>query len=402
VNAVVVAASATHIGNVREGNEDALLADEKNEIFIIADGMGGHAAGEVASHSVVLRAHEAWTSDSMARHREAYAQRGGVEARRSLLRAVREGVIGAHLDLMEQAEIDHRKAGMGTTFTGFLLAGGEAVFAHAGDSRAYLVRDGIAIQLSEDHTVISQLTSMGAGPQGEQFDPDALRQWRGQLTNSLGNAEETRVATFAVPLYDGDRIVLCTDGVYEYTDESELAQVVTNSTSPARAVNRLIECALERGGRDNCTAIIVKIVEAGVTRVPREQREKDEAAINESRLFCDLSQQDKLRALRITTYRDLKADKPVPGIALGCRVAHVILEGQVKLPTGELLGPSDIVYPDAFEFDSIFSEVQTAATVTPVRMLTIRCEDFFELCDEETDLGDQLRDAALDLNRGRN
>ncbi len=396
MNAVVVAAAASDIGKVRTGNEDACLIDEHHQVFIVADGMGGHAAGEVASHSVVKRVQEAWTSDSMTRHREAYASKGGVDPRRSLLRAARAGVTAAHLDLMNQAMADQSKSGMGTTFTGFLIAGGEAVFAHAGDSRAYLIRDGNAIQLSEDHTVVSQLKSLGTGLEGHGFDAEGLEMWKGQLTNALGTTEESRVATFVIPLYTGDRIVLCTDGVYEYTDELEIARVVTQ-LSPARAVNALIGLALERGGHDNATAVVVKIVEAGVTRVPKEQREQDDRAIQSSKLFAQLSLPEILRALRITTYREVKAEKPVPGIALGCRVAHLILEGGAVTPEGKELGPGDIIYPDALVFDSAWGESQACSTRTVTRMLTIRCDDFFELCEEEKGLGEKLMDAVSSL-----
>jgi PPM family protein phosphatase len=237
---ILVAAGATNVGRVRAHNEDNHLIDTDNQIFVVADGMGGHAAGEVASAIACKRVHESWTEISMQRHRAAYAAHGDADARRALFQAVREGVMNAHFHIVEQASRDENKRGMGTTFTGLLVAGGDAVFAHAGDSRAYLVRDGIAIQLSEDHTVLARLRAAGVedadtDPGDGNLSASARHRWRGVLTNALGIGDVTRVATFAVPMYSGDRFVLCSDGVSEYLDETDLVDVVAEAASPALA-----------------------------------------------------------------------------------------------------------------------------------------------------------------------
>src|SRR5690606_27553512 len=112
---------------------------------------------------------------------------------------------------------------------------GDAIFAHVGDSRAYLVRDGIAMQLSEDHTVLARMRAAGL----EDTDTDeARRRWQGVLTNALGTGDATRVATFVVPLYSGDRLLLCSDGVHEYLREAEVGEVMVQAASPALAAQR--------------------------------------------------------------------------------------------------------------------------------------------------------------------
>ncbi len=380
----MIAAVATDVGKVRDHNEDSHLVNSDHLVFIVADGMGGHAAGEVASDTAVRLAHESWTSLPMRRHVEAYAGNGDAAARRALVHAVRQGVMGAHLNILAQAQADADKKGMGTTFTGFLVAGGDAVFAHAGDSRAYLVRDGVSMQLSEDHTLLSRLQAAGVNSAAAGGDP---ARWKGVLTNALGMGGDTRVATFFLPLVPGDRLVLCSDGVHEYFTEAEIGEIVTGAASPALAARKLIDLALDRGGEDNATAVVVKVLETGETHVPPEQRKRDEDAIAGCPLFEYLTPTERLRALRITTQRDLKPGKPLPAVALGERVAYLILEGTVRQP-GRVLGPGDLVYPEALvQGTEMPDREMTAHAETALRLLTIRRDDFHEITEEESELG---------------
>ncbi len=393
----MIASAVTHVGNVRDHNEDSHVADADSQVFIVADGMGGHAAGEVASSTAVRIASEAWRSLSTRRHLEAYAEHGDAATRRAVVRAVRQGAVNAHLDILRQAQEDENKSGMGTTFTGFAVAGGDAVFAHAGDSRAYLIRDGMAIQLSEDHTLLSRLHAAGVEPGDEQTSPD---RFKGVLTNALGIGGETRVATFVVPLCSGDRIVLCSDGVHDYFKESEIGEVVVAAPSPARAAQRLVDLALERGGEDNATAVVVKVLEAGETHLPKEQIERDEQSIASCPLFEYLTKGERLRALRIAIGRELKESKALAPVALGERVAYIILEGEVELGH-ETLGPGALVYPEALvDSTPLPSREMTAKALTPVRLLTIRRDDFFEITEEEAELGVKMYAVLAKLMAG--
>jgi serine/threonine protein phosphatase PrpC len=399
----VVAAGVTHVGRVRAHNEDNHLIDTDGQIFIVADGMGGHAAGEVASAIACKRVHESWTEISMQRHRVAYAAHGDADARRALFQAVREGVMNAHFHIVEQASQDEEKRGMGTTFTGLVVAGGDAVFAHAGDSRAYLIRDGIAIQLSEDHTVLARLRAAGVEdgdtePGGGELSAgaQARHRWRGVLTNALGIGDVTRVATFAVPMYSGDRFLLCTDGISEYLDETDLVDIIQKAASPALAANRMVDQAVDLGGGDNATAVVVKVVEAGETVVPPEQRDRDAEAVARCPLFEPLSPQERLRALRITTPRDIKPGRELPAMALGDRVAYVVLDGEIVLADGDRIGPSGLVYASAL-VDRTSQVRDTAATSDLSRLLVIRRGDFHELAEEESDLGVKLYAALASI-----
>lgn len=389
----LVASAVTHVGNVREHNEDSCIVDTDKRIFIVADGVGGHAAGEVASRTAVERAHEHWASVTIERRIQAYARRGGAEARRNLLNAVREGVVIAHRDIMLQSQHDPTKNRMGTTFTGFIVAGGEAVFAHAGDSRAYLHRDGILMQLSQDHTVEAAMLAAGV----PQTEIEMSRQ-RHMITNALGQGDKTDVAMFLVQLYPADIFLLCSDGVYEYFDEPEIGEILGGSASPALAANRFVDLSVERGGADNATAVVVKVVDAEETVIPREQRDEDNQAIGMCPLFRSLTLPERLRALRITHPRELK-NKEFPGISIGTRVAYIILSGTVGAPRGVKLGPGNVVYPDALLPNVDWDRDRFCEAIGIASVLAIRRDDFLDLTEEDPALGVKLNENLAEMLR---
>jgi hypothetical protein len=191
---------------------------------------------------------------------------------------------------------------------------------------------------------------------------------------------------------------LCSDGITEYVDEHEIGEVLTKAPSPARAAQRLVDMALDRGGGDNATAMVIKVVEAGETRVPPEQRDRDNEAISACALFEELSPQELLRALRITTLRELKSGKSLLPIALGNRVAYMVLDGEVMLARGQAVGPGGVIYPEGLlEGTKLPDRGALARANGPVRLLTIRQHDFGELAEEESDLGVKLYAAMAKL-----
>lgn len=391
--ASIVGAADTHVGKVREHNEDAHFFDADAGLFVVCDGMGGHAAGEVASAIAIATVRARWGDRAMARAVDAWLDSGEHEAKKALLAEVRASVFAAHEAILAEGTQDASKAGMGTTFVGAMIVGNELVFAHAGDSRAYLVRDGIAMQLTEDHTLLARLLAAGidvdAGGEGSRF--------RSMLTNALGIGQDCKVSTFVVPLADGDRFLLCSDGISEYVPEAEVGEVLSTQPSPARAVQRLIELALERGGGDNATAVVVRVLEAGEAPQPSTVRNRDAAVIASCPLFGDgtertstVSLQQRLRALRIAIPRDHAPDLNLPAHALGDRVAWIIVSGELE-QDGEHVGPGAFVYPESLVAGSPMPERGAfAVTCSEVRALALRADDFRELCDDDPELGELL------------
>ena len=388
----VIAAGLSHVGCVRDHNEDSYCVDSEQQVFIVADGMGGHAAGEVASKMAVEGVAAAWTGGTIQEQVEDYAKAGDVVRRKQLLRALRAGVLEANQAIADLSENDEGKKGMGTTLTGFLIAGGEAMFAHAGDSRAYLVRDRIPVLLSEDHTVLSRLRAAGIDRGVDGPEP---KRYKGMLTNALGMAETTRVATFVVPLFNGDRLVLSSDGIHDYISEVEYGELVGAATTPEEAAKSLVDLALERGGEDNATVIVVDVQQAGSTEVPAEERSRHKEAIAACPLFKGLSTQQVLRALRITTPRTYAKGSELPRVALEDRVAYIVLEGEMA-GSGIRAKAGDVVLVEALVQETVVSEASISAT-TDLQVLMIRRNDFSELCDDDPDLGVLLYDTVAGL-----
>jgi serine/threonine protein phosphatase PrpC len=395
--ASIVGAAATHVGKVREHNEDAHFIDVDLGLFLVCDGMGGHAAGEVASALAIRSIRHAWASAGMHDIVEQWLDRGTADAKKRLLEVVRGGVLAAHDAILTEAGRDDTKTGMGTTLVGAMVVGGELWFAHAGDSRAYLVRDGISMQLTEDHTLLARLLAAGievdVSGEGSRF--------RSMLTNALGIGDECKVSTFVVPLADGDRFLLCSDGISEYVPENEVGDVLTKQPSPARAAQRLIDLALERGGGDNATAVVVRVLEAGETPLPAEQRKKDDAAISVCALWgTRVTPQQRLRALRIAIPRDHNFGEKLPAHALGDRVAWIIVEGEA-VQDGAQLGPGTLVYPESLVNLGAASPMPErdalAITRSDVRALAIRADDFREMCEDDGELGEALLESLAQV-----
>jgi serine/threonine protein phosphatase PrpC len=386
----VVAAAITHIGNVREHNEDSHWVDDISGSFVVCDGMGGHAAGEVASARACEVVRERWTAPDVQTAVDACATDPG-GGRRSLLRALRAGVLAAHEQIVAESLSDLRKRGMGTTFVGLKLAGSHGVLAHAGDSRAYLVRDGIAEQLTEDHTLLARLAAAGVdvGVVG-----DGSR-WRGVLTNALGIGDYTKVSTMALPLAAGDRFLLCSDGVSEYVSSEEIGAVLSAQPSPSRAAQRLVDLALERGGADNATALVVKVLEAGALSGAR--RREDDNVLSRCRLIARLTQPQRLRALRLAVEHELAEGATLPASTADDRLSWIILDGEIERGGG-VLPAGSLIYPESLLVDRPPVDSRTLGKArTPVRALAIGQADFGELTVDEPDLAEPLFQALAEI-----
>jgi PPM family protein phosphatase len=396
--ASIVGAAETSVGKVREHNEDAHFIDPEAGIFIVCDGMGGHAAGEVASSLAVQTIRRTWTSPATLAVADRWLDQGTPDARKQLIATVQQGVLAAHDAIVTEATVDRSKHGMGTTVVAAMVVGADVVFAHCGDSRAYLVRDGITVQLTEDHTLLQRLLAAGVDV---DVDGDGSR-FRSMLTNALGIGHECTVSTFIVPVADGDRFLLCSDGITEYLEENEIGEVLTTMPSPARSAQRLVEIALQRGGGDNATALVVRVLEAGETARPSDQLRREELAINACPLWAKVNAQQRLRALRVAVPRDHAINDKLPAHTLGDRVAWILVEGEVE-QDGHLRGPGSLLYPEALLGDRPLPDKHGLAVAqSEVRALALRFDDFKELCEAEPDLGEHLLGAlAIEVTRRR-
>jgi serine/threonine protein phosphatase PrpC len=228
--------ATTDIGQVREGNEDAILINDP--LYAVADGMGGHRGGEVASNLALQ------TVEQM------FAERQGT---------LTEQVERANRAVFERSQSDRDVSGMGTTLTAALIEGGAVRLAHVGDSRAYLFRGGKLRLLTEDHTLVHRMVV-----EGEITETEAENHpHRSVLTRALGVEGDVRVDETKVEVQDGDRLLLCTDGLTGMLSEDEIMSVLQDVRDPQEAVDRLVREANRAGGIDNITAVIIDFTEDG-------------------------------------------------------------------------------------------------------------------------------------------
>ncbi|HKE15454.1 MAG TPA: protein phosphatase 2C domain-containing protein [Kofleriaceae bacterium] len=254
----------TDVGVIRDHNEDSAYADPDGDFFIVADGMGGHAAGEVASKMAVEAVTEALEG---ARDEIGNFARGPTDqGRRSLVSALENAVRQAHQSVFQRGAAETDKQGMGTTLDVVLIAGSEAFVAHVGDSRTYLVRDHRAAQITTDHTVAEVLVIEGK----LSIEEAQISPLRTILVNAIGVAPDVGVEMAHVRLRPGDRLLLCSDGLHDYFPlEQEVSDYVSDN-DPDEAIFKMVTVAKNRGGHDNITGIVLEVLETKDVAVPED------------------------------------------------------------------------------------------------------------------------------------
>jgi serine/threonine protein phosphatase PrpC len=253
----------TDVGVVREHNEDSAYMEPTNGFFIVADGMGGHAAGEVASAMAVDTVRK--TLESSRKEIESFKRAPTDAGRRSIVQLLQSAVLSAHQAVFQRGQHEADKAGMGTTLDVVLIAGPEAFVAHVGDSRTYLVRDGRSSQITTDHTVAEVLVIEGK----LTIEEAQVSPLRTILVNAIGVSADVGVEMAHVTLKRGDRLLLCSDGLHDYFPiEEEIAQKLSTST-PGDALKDMVELAKTRGGHDNITGVAVQVTEV-IDAVPAQ------------------------------------------------------------------------------------------------------------------------------------
>ncbi len=234
-------AAVTHVGKIRANNQDSGYAGK--QLFVVADGMGGHAGGDVASAIAITRIIETDKSYASA-HDAEFALQASLLAANSLLAET----------VFEHPEL----TGMGTTVSGILRVGNQLALAHIGDSRIYRFRDGILTQISADHTFVQRLVDSG------RITPEeaAVHPRRSVLMRVLGDVDSSpEIDTAVLDTQAGDRWLLCSDGLSSYVSDDKIETVLAAGTSAKAAADRLVKESLDQGAPDNVTVVIVDIDE---------------------------------------------------------------------------------------------------------------------------------------------
>lgn len=243
----------TDVGMVREHNEDSANFSVELGFFIVADGMGGHAAGEIASAMTVESVTNTLTAANT--HTAAFARAPDESGRRTVVQTLQSSVLTAHQAVYARGTAEPEKHGMGTTLDVLLVAGAEAFVAHVGDSRTYLIRAGQCSQITTDHTVAEVHVIEGKLTAEEA----AVSPYRNVLVNAIGVSAEVGVEMAHLQLQRGDILLVCSDGLHDYfQSEDEIAEAMAGE-DPEASLRAMVEQAKERGGHDNITGIVVLV-----------------------------------------------------------------------------------------------------------------------------------------------
>src|SRR6185312_12456315 len=279
-------------GRQRDHNEDNYLVDPTLHLFVVADGMGGHAAGEVASQIAVHEVSRVVRENADVIER--YAKEHDAQARQEILAVMEHAVQTACASIYHRGQAEAEKRGMGTTTSALLIAGDRGFIAHVGDSRIYLLRQNQVHQLTEDHSLINELVR------------------RGKIKRDVGAYESVETDTLDFEVLPGDHFLLCSDGLHAYLKDSDVPEIM-NADDIADAPKTMVALANAGGGHDNITAVVVR-VETEATN-EHAARASDLAnrvdVLKKMPLFKHLTYKEIMRLLNVLVVKDYKAGEKI-------------------------------------------------------------------------------------------
>lgn len=398
----------TDIGRHRKHNEDSFLVDRKLSLFIVADGMGGHAAGEVASQMATRAVREC-----LAKERQLLAdfEAGSKDVTRTeVLRLFESAVQEACAAVYNEGQRDESKRGMGTTLVALMIIGSRGFIAHVGDSRIYLLRQGAAHQLTDDHSLINELVKRG------KLSPEQLSQIQAKnaVTRAVGVYESVEVDVLDFDVLAGDVYLLCSDGLHGYLTDGEL-QRFFRTNNVEECSERLVKLANDRGGRDNITTIVVEIPATVERDTLAEDVHLKIETLQKMPLFRFLSYQEIVRVLNLTEARRASAGEVVVKKGADGDELFILLSGGVRVHDGDTEMAS-LGAGQHFGEMALIDRAPRSATVTCTldsQFLVLKRKSFFEIVRHEHALAvkllwsftraltERLRTTSRDLGQAR-
>ena len=384
-------ALASDIGATRDQYEDASLVAPQIGVFAVADGMGGHLAGEIAAKYAVDEVQRALSGRSAQRVLEAYVARADLSARRHVFAELRRAVERANAFIRADGEQNPEHRGMGTTLDVVWFARDHAFIAHAGDGRVYLARQRAVLQLTQDHTAQTSAKTDG-------FGRVIAAGSRSGITNALGISDVVTVDMLFVDVSRGDRILICSDGVYgQIEGEAELSELLRES-SAEKAVKALVAKAA-RLGRDNATAIVVEVQDRFVKRKEHDRglNAADLERARQSPLLVDMPTSFALTALSAAVEIEVGEGESVPRQVASDLVAYIVLDGIVRYPDERRVGAGALLYAESLV--GVPGQGEAPVCEQTTRLLRVRADDFSEICADPRLASELYRRLALHLAR---
>jgi serine/threonine protein phosphatase PrpC len=415
VSMEVTFAALTDVGKKRDHNEDAFLVDSDVDLFAVCDGMGGHAAGEVASAIAVETIREA--IEQNADLIESYRSGDAEIERYEVLQMLEHAIQTACSSIYETAQADSGKRGMGTTCSMLMIIGGRGFIGHVGDSRVYLIRDEMIHQLTEDHSLVNELVRRGKLKR-DQVEGSPYNEYKNAVTRAVGVYPSVEGDTLDFDVLPGDKFLLCSDGQHFYLDEDESLITQTFAQDDLEAVTEaFIKLANDGGGHDNITSVVVRVA----ADAPEHRQEKA-AEINltievlqQIPLFKYCTYKEFVRIVNITEVRDYAPGDSVFEEGSEGDYLFVVLKGHIELHKGK-------AFITSFESGRHFGEMALVDRTTrsahasakkQSRLLLIHRRDFYAIIRKETSLSvkllwsfvqvlaDRLRDTTQNLSVAR-
>jgi serine/threonine protein phosphatase PrpC/CRP-like cAMP-binding protein len=382
--------AATDVGRQRDHNEDNYLVDPKLHLFVVADGMGGHAAGEVASQIAVHEVSRVIRENTDVIGR--YANDHEMAARQDILAVLEHAVQTACASIYHRGQDEPEKRGMGTTTSALLICGDRGFIAHVGDSRIYLLRQSQVHQLTEDHSLINELVRRGK-LRLDQIEGSPYAKYKNAVTRAVGAYESVETDTLDFEVLPGDHFLLCSDGLHAYLKDNDVPEILS-ADDIADAPKTLVALANAGGGHDNITAVVVR-VEAGEAK-EHAARASDLAnrieVLKKMPLFKHLTYKEVMRLLNVTVVKDYGEKEPIIAEGSDGDELFIILSGKVRLHKAE-------AFITHLERGAHFGEMAlvdrsprsaSATADEPSRVLMLRRRDFYEIIRKEPVLATKL------------
>ena len=387
-------AAQTNVGKQRDHNEDNFLVDKKLRLYVVCDGMGGHAAGEVAS-AVAVRtlSEEIRRSQDLLDDYVKGSTGGSRVSKRDITNMLGFAVNCASRKIHAEAAQDEKKRGMGTTLVAVLFLGNQAFIIHVGDSRIYLMRNGSLEQLTEDHNVYNEFIKKKKIDLGNA----AKLAPKQAITRAVGVYEHCEPETLVIDVAAGDRFLLCTDGLSGYFDApegspEELAQKLA-APDPDSVVVDLVDTANNRGGKDNITAVLVALEAMEADDEERlSQLETQKSVLASTPLFSALNARELRQVLQVTEVEQYTDRQVIVREGEQGEQLYIVLSGQVevmrsgapvaRLDPGEHFGEMALIRNQP--------RSASARALGATQLMVIHRKDFFEILRTEHRLAVKL------------
>lgn len=400
--------AATDVGRKRSHNEDNFLIDKNLNLFIVADGMGGHASGEVASAIAVhtIRDVVYRERDLLSRYHEFDAA-----AQMELCTLLEYAVHTASARIYHKAQQEPEKRGMGTTVVALLIIGARGFIAYVGDSRIYLSRNGVVYPLTEDHSLMNELIRSGK-VRADEFAVSPYANFKNAMTRAVGVYEHVEVDILDFEILPGDAFLLCSDGLYDYLDDAEIASNLA-LTDIEEIPGRFIDLANSRGGKDNVTALAVQVRGDETSASRAAQLAFTVETLRRLPLMAGLTYQQLCKLMNISRVQPSRPGEVITREGGDPGDLYVVLEGRialsrggtqlVTLTAGQLLGETDLVGTETARL--------TAVAETAGKLLRIGRRDLQEVLRRDpalaskllwslaSELGRRLEDAQVQQSR---